>query len=189
MSIRGFTLIELVVVTLILGTLSVTALPKLVSINYDAGYSTAKHALKQFEVGALHFRYKCISAGLLGINYKNSDPGNAEFVRKIHEAGLLSRPSGHKNCFPEAEINDGRINSSTDCRVTFNAVVDTELNVVNYDQSVSNSNGDIIAQYAGRTSQCNFYYKKGFENLPDSKVPHLFYNAKNGSFTLLGFPE
>ena len=187
---RGFTVIEILFVIILISILGVIALPKFISVNNEASYATARQVLSQFKSGAEHFRYKCISSGLLGQSFSKNDPDNDEYVRKIQAAGLLSRPSGTGNCYPEAQINDGNINDNADCIHTFNAVTEHHFDIkgINRAGSPHDVESEIVAQLAN-VKRCRYFYLKGFENAPDDEVPFMLYNAGNGTFTLYGFPE
>ena len=188
--VRGFTLIEILFVIVLIAVLGVIALPRFISVNDEASYAVARQVLKQFHTGAEHFRYKCISSGLLGRSFLTGAPGNAEFVRKIEAAGLLSRPSDTGNCYPEAQINDGNINDNRDCIHTVNSVTEHQFAIkgINRNGSPHDVDSEIAVQLAG-VKRCRFFYLKGFENVPDNQVPFMLYNARNGSFTLSGFPD
>ena len=162
---KGFTLIELVVVIVILGILSATALPKFVNLTEDAHLSVEKSVKGSFDGAAKQLRLKWLARGkpsTLTIN------GNS----------ISMSAEGYP------------IGSTTDtagCIEIWNKIMDTDMSIIPIsndaidDWSAYGSAGNSISPHA-----CAYSYHHG-EVFTPGQTPAFSYTPSTGSIVVFNF--
>ncbi|BDY05708.1 prepilin-type N-terminal cleavage/methylation domain-containing protein [Ferrimonas sp. YFM] len=178
---RGFTLIEILVVIILLALLAAVALPRLVSLNDDAHQAQARTIFGAFSSAVGQFHGLCmarggdiVGQGALGIG------GGLDFP----ELGVRSSTLG--SCYPEAGLGDGRISDFADCLQTVEGLLEPipEHNISALAQTEASYQDaanyhTLVIHYAG-IHQCDLYYVASGEGLAS---PRLTYNGLTGEIT------
>ena len=143
---KGFTLLELIIVIIILGVLSVVAAPKFIDVSTDAEIASLKgfkgalsSAMKLFYSKAIiqgkHLRWETINGTQLSFGYPRAVDGNLETVVDFPEDNFKisigfdnTSGAGIAYVFPASNEDEGT------CHVKYVDVVGTY-----------NGNGDIIS--------------------------------------------
>jgi prepilin-type N-terminal cleavage/methylation domain-containing protein len=110
MTVKGFTLIELVIVIVILGILSVTALPKFINLSDDANKSVTSSFMGSFYSAANQLHLKWLIRG---------QPNSIT----VNENTVLMSAEG----YPDRDTAD-----NTGCLEIWNNIIDTSANIVVY---------------------------------------------------------
>ena len=180
---RGFTLIELISVIVILGVLSAVALPRFVDLRSTASAAAARSIFGTFESSAQLFYATCLTRGGTGILSGSSVPGV-----DITEYGIRSSTSA--SCYPEAGLGDGRISDQADCEETFSGLFSAApswvgiRNASNADLLGASGNVDLVISYPNQTRRCEVFYVRGMQE--GVTPPMLLYHGGQGSFQISG---
>lgn len=183
---KGFTLIELIVVIVILGILSSTALPKFINLKKDAEQAVfeAHFAAAKSSVTMYHFSWhaKGNPSGTFG-NYSSLP-------------SITGYPAGGNNLNTAFE---------SDCITIWSDLLqgqDLPLGFItannNWGSSVANDDwlgnaGQISALGESEDLFCHFvytgsYFKGSFNGYSDERIPTIQYNIKTGELVKVGWP-
>ena len=166
MKAKGFTLIELVTVIVILGIVAVTALPRFMNLTQDAHDSVAHASFASFE-SAVDLYHNCWLA--------NASKGHVKDLACFGEGNIDSSITG----FPLGEDtaahgNEGQQLTGGYCKQLWQGLMDEDFSIDIHADASFNKDNDIIYWYYGGTvtdpdTHCYFNYiadnpAKGQEN-------------------------
>ncbi|QYJ86896.1 prepilin-type N-terminal cleavage/methylation domain-containing protein [Shewanella mesophila] len=171
---RGFTLIELVVVIIILGIIAVTALPKFLNVSQDAQVSSVKATGGAFKSGINLAR--AVWATRVGSGpaenlptFGGSEAGEMDF----NDAGW---PAQHY--FTDDEASP-QLDNVEDCISVWEALFEGD------EPGVSNSNSSDETDYKANyisPNQCRF-------NFNDNQNLSIYYDSRNGQVSVDSDPN
>lgn len=169
---KGFTLVELVIVVILLGVLAAIAVPRFFNIS-----GKARSAVVQSTGGAFSASLNVAKAqwemnrnGTEYVDIKGNTNSPSKFT-KFNEEGYpigISADGVH----PLAEISDGGTKGNDTCSQIFNNLVKTSgIAVIPADETGKCASGDFCASASGKNT-CTFIYRKNNEK--------IIYNAEKG---------
>ena len=159
---KGFTLIELVTVIVILGVLSVTALPRFINLTQDAHDSVAHATFASFE-SAVDLYHSCWLA--------QSSPGYVKDLKCFGAGDIDSTVTG----FPLGENTaDGTLLTASFCAELWQGLLEQDFQIAGHSDDAFGGEIDIVYWYYGGVvtapdTYCYFNYiadnpAKGQEN-------------------------
>lgn len=185
---QGFTLIELVVVIIVLGTLSAVAIPKFINLSEDAATAKGAEILSAVHDATNLYRSGCFIRGgdveeALGSNQN-----------KFEIDDIRSSYSG--SCYP-ARQSTRQISNANQCFEVFNTLVsEGQLSPITYKWTATGGsrNGSLVPaswfsqsqdagyqlfihQNRGKHSYCHFYYLDGVDL---TQTPYLLFDGDTG---------
>ena len=184
-SSKGFTLIELVVVIVILGILAATALPRFINLNRDAEQASFDSFVGAFRTGI----------NLYHVRWQTQGQPDQAFV------GFNSTPSPQG--YPVGGADLTQIGEG-DCRTIWQDVL-ADVDSPTFIRSTSgwgssiqavdwSSNASQIGSF-GETSDifCHYVYTRAFNNgafsgLAGERVPAIQYNTRTGEVNAITWP-
>ncbi len=160
---QGFTLIELIVVIVLLGILSVIALPRFINLQDDARTSVVAGTGAAFKAAISLAHMKWLAGGHDGPVDNLDLYGSGTNLMDMNSAGWPAQ-----SWFP-FEANP-QLNNTADCISVWGAALDS-----NSQTAATNTTEDFQVTYSANTCTYTFVEEPGLS---------IFYNSTNGEVTI-----
>ncbi|MBV1907216.1 MAG: type II secretion system GspH family protein [Pseudomonadales bacterium] len=167
---RGFTIIELVVVIILLGILAATALPRFMGVTDEAHQAVFEGVTGSFQTGVSLYHAQWIAQGQPVPNTQILNFNNLRVDADGYPYGLVDRSSGTST-----------VTTSQDCEDIFEGVLQVGAPSVVDVAALSNVVGrteDFVTVQA--TPLCAYYYTAE-TSLSGATVPMVVYNSATGA--------
>lgn len=168
MKAKGFTLIELIIVIVILGILAVTAAPRFLDLSSDAKANVVVATGAAFESGVnLAYQKGLVRNGSVGVAddiqlYGNDASGQIDINQFGYPAQQWARPEA-----------DPRLNNTNDCMAVWQVLLE-DAPTISTSNDVNTS--DYQATYI-TPDQCRYFYN-------DTPELSIYYDSRNGDVTV-----
>ena len=159
----GFTLIELIIVIVLIGVLSVVALPKFIDFSGDASQATFRSTASAFKSGVEFIHLKWQVAG--------NNQAQQDFI-PIADPGVGGDLSVNANGFPaDTRGTSLTLNSDNDCLDVWRAVLNTR------DASVATNDSALYEAQYNNNFTCTY-------SLVSNPTLTVDYDSTNGDVTI-----
>jgi len=145
MNAKGFTLIELITVIVILGIVSVTALPRFMNLTQDAHDSVAHATFAAFESG-VDLYHNCWLA--------NAEKGHVKNLA-CYGAGQIDStstgyPLGDNTSTSQPGDVDGEVLKGSNCEELWYGLLDSEYQLASHSPAAFSPENDIVFWYSAK---------------------------------------
>ncbi|WP_299806332.1 type II secretion system protein [uncultured Shewanella sp.] len=137
---KGFTLIELVVVIIVLGILAVIAAPKFINLSQDAHDATIKSAFGSFSSGVKLYHSCWLASGKSGYQLDLACYGDGT---------LDSSVTGYPLGIDTSQSDNGTKLQGAYCKEVWQGLLDNDYNLVSESDEAFAKGNDIVYWYRG----------------------------------------
>ena len=178
---KGFTIIELIVVILLLGILTATALPRFLDVTDEAHQAVIDAVIGGLATGNALFRAQWIAEGqpasTVAITAFNSLKASST-GRPISVTGTTGALADNTDCLEvfTGLLQEGRPSVAEDTAETTSAAAIDQANIT------AAGSVDFLSQWTA-TNVCTYAYIGQYTSIADNDIPVIEYDASTGAVT------
>ena len=181
---RGFTIIELIVVILLLGILTATALPRFLDVTDEAHQAVQDAVIGGLATGGALFRAQWIAEGqpasTVAISAFNNLKANTNGY-PVSVTGTTGSLADNTDCLEifTGLLQEGRPTVAEDStNVTTSATAITQTNI----DAVATADPDFLSQWTA-ANVCTYAYIRQYDNIANEAVPIITFDVSSGAVT------